>query len=235
MSYADRAVSILNTPIIPLSDICSDLNANHGVTTGTLPINMDIWQEKLQAQSPPGYGSNLNETGLYCFWWIGNQPVLEAGVLQHWLKGKVVGDDANRINPQCQRIDDNHVFHQIAWQFHPVGNAGAYPMYVGKASSIYKRVRLHLRWPQSAYPHYPRTSEPLEIRPAGNVNSSTQFRKGYEYLFRQMTNRERIELLIENVGVSFINLPFHDVTNRFFWEDELIGLLRPPFNLDAER
>lgn len=235
MPYADRADLIVKAPIIPLSDICSDLNANHSDNTGTLPIDKKTWQKNLQLQSPPEYGNDLEEAGLYCFWWIGDQAQLESGVLEHWLKGKVVGDDLPRLHPQLQEERDNHILHKITWHFHKEKESGCYPMYVGKASSVFKRVRLHLQWPQSAYPGYPQTTEPLEIRPAGNVNSSTQFRKGYEYLFRQMTNQERIELLIEEVGISFINLPFHDVTNRFFWEDELIGLLRPPFNLDAER
>jgi|AntRauTorckE5430_2_1112549.scaffolds.fasta_scaffold00249_7 hypothetical protein len=235
MPFAEKAELLLNTPIIPISELCSDLNLNHAVTTGTLTIQQDDWDANLQAKSPPLHSNNIHEAGLYCFWWIGEPALLNEGVLQHWLKGKVVGDDAERVTPPFQEVRDNHIFHKITWQFHQAGSQQNYPMYIGKASSVYKRVRLHLQWPLSAYPGYPRTNAPLEIKPAGNVNSSTQFRKGYEYLFRQMTNQERIEQLIENVGVSFINLPFHDVTNRFFWEDKLIGMLRPPFNLDAER
>ena len=224
----------LDSPVVCLRQFCKlPATEKSELKTGTIPISSKDWQTALT-----GFETNydVHESGLYCFWWLGKQADLENGFATHWLKGKVIGGDAGRIHPDLQELRGGYVMHKITWQFPRRVKPGGVPLYIGKGSSVFKRVKLHLQWPKSAWPKYSKPPQVSEIQRAGSVNSQTQFRKPFEYLFQTVTDDVvRTQLLLANVGLSFINRPFYDVAARFFGEDELIGALRPPFNLDSER
>ena len=229
----------LRSPIVRLEDFCGfPVTEKSGdvaaLKTGTLPISIEKWRARL-----PGNKATYDpaEAGLYCFWWMGEYEQINTAFKTHFLKGKKIGKDDLRLHDDFHHLSkEGFIMHRLTWAFNRNVSEYGVPLYVGKSSSVSKRIRFHLQWPRSAWPRYTSPAQVGEIKRAGTVNTQTQFRKPFEYLFQEVTDdAERTRLLLSNVGVSFLSTPFHDVATRFFGEDELIGNLRPPFNLDTER
>lgn len=223
--FAKHAEAILENRIVSLGNFCGSPNS-----AGTLPTDMSAFQGIVNPDS-----LNISEAGIYCFWWIGSLEILNSGMRTVKIKGKKVGADEKRLHPELQLIEDDHILHTVTWQFDIQRNVGHVPLYVGNASNIFKRIHQHVQWPDTASTSYKRDGTVSRIEHAGTVNSQAQFRKPFEYLFQKKTEDERIQYLREYVGISFINTKLHDINNHFFWEDKLIGTLRPPFNLDSVR
>lgn len=229
----------LGSPVISLHHFCGfpateKREGTIGLKTGTLSVSEKKWRTRLPEEKTK---YDMNEAGLYCFWWMGDYERINSAHKTHFLKGKKLGKDEHRMESNYHHLlEGKYIMHRLTWEFASNTTTGCVPLYVGKSSSVIRRIRLHLQWPRSAWPRYATPAVVGGVAKAGTVNTQTQFRKPFEYLFQDVSNDvERTRLLLENVGVSFITVPFHDVATRFFGEDELIGRLRPPFNLDAER
>lgn len=64
--------------------------------------------------------------------------------------------------------------------------------------------------------------------------TSCQLRAGVEHLFPNEPDTRT--LVLDNVGFSFVELHGDEhAANRFYLEDMVIGLMRPPLNVDIER
>jgi len=149
--------------------------------------------------------------GVYAFWWIDERSKLLAGNRQIVLKGP--GGKAVSV-----AFDD--------WWPEPLG----YPcLYVGKSTNLKKRFGQHLMRSSSGRVHrIPKSGR--EQKPA---TTSCQLRYGIEHVFPKET--EPLALIAKSVGFSYRAYESHEIAERFFEEDRLIGKWRPWFNVDSER
>ncbi|TXF86316.1 GIY-YIG nuclease family protein [Neolewinella aurantiaca] len=180
------------------------------------------------------------KAGLYTFWWVGDPAVLRGDQLVKFVgpAGENGGthESCFTIRPENLLLQTEHTC-----------------LYVGKSTNLQARIRQHLLWrgnsdvflaKKQADGSVRRTS--LYDKPVSIIykkNTSCQFRAGMEYLFRQesVEDPETVRRMIrDHVRISY--LPISDgaertdaFKRRFYWEDLLIGVLQPWFNLDGER
>jgi len=194
--------------------------------------------------------------GVYAFWWLGTSEELNALNTEHKIKGKKESKAEAKLDAAKKKYkvdDDGHIIHETEWFFNELtltNDLGeemvACPLYVGKSTNLRNRIRLHLQWPGPAAASQQKKAEHglTEIEAdyaAGKVfkhTTASQFRDGFEYLFRNKDEKGRLECLYNRIGVTLAasnNNGKDDFSDRFYTEDLLIGMFRAPFNLDSER
>lgn len=151
------------------------------------------------------------ESGIYAFWWIGKKQELM---------------DSNRamklVGPGGKPID---IEFSDWWPEHL-----EYPcLYIGKSTNLRKRFYLHILRGSVNRRH---TIE-FENRKVKAVTTSCQLRYGIEHIFNK--HSQPLDIIVNNVGYSFDVFDRENVVERFYKENELIGLYRPWFNVDSER
>jgi hypothetical protein len=191
--------------------------------------------------------------GIYIFWWKGKNPADLVQTTEHWVKGKRASAD----DPCVDGVTAKHFPHKKAgsnedtavdylhyrgrWEFisQEINGETYYPLYVGKSTNVFKRIKQHLSWPSTYADEYAdhlanHLHDDLHLIP--RYGTASQLSDHYYFLFRNLKggNRGHAEK-INNLCLSVAFTPFTDYANRFFNEDLLIGELRPPFNLDSER
>jgi hypothetical protein len=250
--------------VSPLEKKQTTLGVNYTTNSSrTISISEKSWKKafkKLTGQSHP-IPSALDAAGIYCFWLLTGQNKYgeNAGARTHWLQGKQYNEtlDKHRLDPTCQLIGKgtkadgeptakDHIFHKVTWHFDNTHEP--IPLYIGKTSNLFNRLKLHLSWPASF-----EQSATVELtdptiknskavhRTVRKNNTSTQFRSCFEYLHRPAkyrglgVNAEDENAHYYRIGLSILPSSFANVAKRFYHEDLLVGALKPPFNVDSER
>jgi hypothetical protein len=124
--FAKHATSLLDNKIIRLGEFCEGPNSG-----GTLPMNLASWSKLIEVDH-----LSIKESGVYCFWWIGPDNILNDGCRTHLLKGKKIGKDEKRFHPDLQTARDGYVEHKLTWKFEKNRSTKAFPLYVGKQWSV---------------------------------------------------------------------------------------------------
>lgn len=194
--------------------------------------------------------------GLYAFWWFGDTTPLQGHQDVQFVGPAVAeededGEPINGHNPHTSSFVIPEEDRLLVTE--PIC------LYIGKTTDLRRRIRVHqmVSLNSNAFlevknPNLPAGVErtPLYNQQVSTVfkrNSACQFRAGMEYLYRHrsLANPEIVrEAVRNNVKISFIELSNQQVAfeegqdafkRRFYWEDLLIGVLQPWFNLDGER
>lgn len=206
-------IELQSTKPSPITDILEKVINKNGDLHKKYPSG---W--KIYGLTHPNLPANIEQGGIYAFWWLNNsteslKPFLGQNCSRKYsLKGKkMIG---------LNGLDD---YHQIEIEITDKWLSlykGDIPLYVGKsAESILKRMALHLQINKTKYV---------------GKSTSDQLRRGIERLFPGEPNTAG--LIVNHVGYSFIPLHGQDeVVNRFYLEDYAIGRLQPLFNIDVER
>ena len=171
-------------------------------------------------------GKRLNWTGsmipavggVYAFWWTGSVQKFSSAIRS--VSSRVFpGPDGRPVE-----VDLRPLLSTVSAQRYPA-------LYVGKtATDVRSRVGLHLMLGTAVRISSSGRSKRQTKRPT----TTCQLRYGLEQLFP--TVRDSRNLVVENVGLSFIPLPKDDdALVRFFLEDLAIGSLVPILNVDIER
>ena len=177
------------------------------------------WEQIRQVANKKGNGMKRKELpaigAVYAFWWTGELSVLGEAIVGHSLilrgpKRKLV---RLQFDEEWLGIDAGV----------PV------PLYVGTTSAgLRRRIPQHLLLSKERVLPLGRRAETAKA-PTG----SCQLRAGVERLFSEEPNTR--ELLLQNIGLSYVELDGDDdAANRFYLEDLAIGLMRPPFNVGVE-
>lgn len=248
----------------PLEDTAS-LGKNYTVDgSRTISISEKKWKEafkNLTSQNQP-VPPALDAAGIYCFWLLTGQNKYDETVSArtHWLQGKQYNEtlDKHRLDHTCQLIGKgtkadgeptakDHIFHKVTWHFDNTHEP--IPLYIGKTSNLFNRLKLHLSWPasfeQSATVELTdptiKNSKAVTHTTIRKNNTSTQFRSCFEYLHRPVAegglgvNAKDNNAHYARIGLSILPSGFPNVEERFYLEDLLVGALKPPFNVDSER
>lgn len=234
-------------PPISLKEIITS-TAAETTTPRTLTVSPSKWIDVFDCQD--NFEQNA---GLYIFWWKGENPVDLVDSTDHWVKGKRASADDPDVDgvaakhfPHKKIGSDedtavDYVHYRGRWEFVPqeINDEKYYPLYVGKSTNVFKRIKQHLSWPSTYANEYAdhlnsHLHDDLHLIP--RYGTASQLSDHYYFLFRDLEggNRGHVEK-INNLRLSVAFTPFTDYANRFFNEDLLIGELRPPFNLDSER
>lgn len=200
--------------------------------------------------------ANNNAAGIYTFWWLGTAAELSKYDTLHEIKGKKESAkerEANKNTSSYETDVNDHIVHKAEWCFNEMTlkcgtgkEISACPLYVGKSTLLKNRIRLHLQWPgpaaasQQVYAEPGRSAinEDYANKKVFKHTTASQFRDGFEYLFRSEPMNDRLNLLYEKIGITVAashDIKMDDFSDRFYSEDLLIGLFRAPFNLDSER
>lgn len=196
-----------------------------------------------------------SQPGLYAFWWHGD-PALLNGDQEVEFTGPAFSEiDANGKTVRKDRTHRSNF--TIAEEYRMLQDLPIC-LYVGKSTNIRGRITQHLR------PRLSTTSRYLSVKrkATGHLERlhtyteevsriyrrdfDSQFRAGMEYLFRVAANDDDHlvpRMITEHVGLTFLPLADTEQADdrrdafkrRFYWEDLLIGVLQPWFNLDGER
>jgi hypothetical protein len=177
------------------------------------------------------FGDALQK-GLYAFVWVGPVEKLQERKL------KLVGVGGKKAP----------VTHEIQWlhsDFHPdCKSKNRFPLYIGKTSTIYQRIRQHL---ELNVEDWRSKVEATDAKPNPKQydkdylfkrTTACQFRSGLEHLF-ELPSRPELLAILEHIELVFH--PIADdtdgqgVKDRFYLEDLAIGYFRPWFNVDSER
>jgi hypothetical protein len=212
--------------------------------TDNLNLQKKGWQENWHTTPKTDY---YNFSGLYVFWWVGKKSVLDNAAVAHLNQGKQYKeqeDDARFSlldkEPPIQEVEGlirPHLMHPLNFKFNWLPDdqyEWKAPLYVGKASGVFDRVKHHLLWHNNFVALSPNVKKYYpNILP--RHTGRQQFRVGFEYLFQKLPVAKRHTLLESNIALSVLPTPADDVSFRFYEEDYMIGLLRPAFNVDSER
>ena len=208
------------------------------------------------------------QPGLYTFWWGGPKdgingkqkvvfqgPKIAEGPKPDLSHGRVAIKGASRGNTVWY---EGHVSNfEIAKQDRHFETA-MIPLYVGKSTNLYSRVRQHLMpGTESSSAYLTKRNKKGEIVKQANYtakpstifkrDTQSQFRAGMEYVFRREAMKDdgyTFRMIREHIHFSYrvvednddeVSAPRHAFKRRFYWEDLLIGTLQPWFNLDGER
>jgi hypothetical protein len=251
---------ILDKKPIMLKDVGAWKEPDSAMESETFKLDREKWRntfaDGLQLKNTSGVKNQVYVSGVYCFWWKGKAKeliALQGKEKTHYVQGQECSPTDHRFQNSriiCKKIgkrkstrkgkeivkDIHHAFHPVVWNFKEVtiGKETYIPLYVGKATQIYYRVKQHLSWPgRKKEVIKEKYGFPMALKP--EKNTVAQFRAGYEYLTQSMSDTERRKLFKKKIGISMISLDFEDFQERFYLEDCLIGHLRPPFNVDSER
>lgn len=195
-----------------------------------------------------------NKPGLYAFWWHGDSAILN-GDQEVEFTGPAfqeIDDDGKKI-----KSDRRHRSNFTIADEHKLLSVDPICLYVGKSTNIRGRIAQHLKPSMKTSTrfstiHHKDGSKTVKCNYSDQVStvckrdSSSQFRAGMEYLLRIQAKKDDsyvFRMIKENVGITFLPLeddndvanPNHAFKRRFYWEDLLIGVLQPWFNLDGER
>ena len=236
--------------LLPPTQLKEFLTQTAVVTTSpqTLSVSPKKWINTFER-----HNNFEQNAGLYIFWWKGEDPANLVPSTEHWVKGKrASGDD-----PEVDKVAAKHFPHKKVgsnedtsvkylhyrgrWEFTPqmINGETYYPLYVGKSTNVFKRIKQHLSWPSTYADKYANhlanhLNDDLHLIP--RYGTASQLSDHYYFLFRNSGDgsrghKDKISKVYLSVAFSF----FTDYATRFFNEDLLIGELRPPFNLDSER
>lgn len=197
--------------------------------------------------------------GVYCFWWkIKNNEYQLPENTDALFQGAYVGEVriAEEVIAEDQLIRKNgRAYRRLCGSLHGVTLApcsldGYVCLYVGKSDElkgVYGRVGKHVcsgTSTRSAYLNYklsenaPVTQQEYEgdgPRQILKRNTSSQFRAGLEYIFRDKPDNYAFARMRDSVYVSWVSDDAMTFRDRFYLEDLAIGLFHPWFNLDSER
>ena len=245
--------AFLQQPVVAMNEL-GHWYRNDPNVSETFSLNRADWTHAYNDGHPleAQVDDRIYTSGVYCFWYRGSAEDLAEYNAIHYIQGqqgyledpRLEGTDiqclwtGTRENQKREVIDVYHLFHPVTWQFHQreVGGELLVPLYVGKASNIFKRVKQHLAWPGRNHPVaqvHPIVHLPMALKPPGNTVA--QMRAGFEFLFQNEDDQNKRLRLQNNIALSIFPFDFIDFQNRFYFENYLIGMLRPPFNVDSER
>ena len=154
--------------------------------------------------------------GVYAFWWTGSLDKFRSTECNRIIHLPGPGGSLVPIE-----VDDDWLGLKAGL---PI------PLYIGKtAAGLRKRVGLHLMLKTD------RLMQPAKgSRKIPAPTTSCQLRAGVERFFPN--SEDSRELVLHNVGLSYVVLPGPDhAVNRFYLEDLAIGMMQPPLNIDVER
>lgn len=239
--------TIFLSPPTPLQEILT-----HAATETIMPQSLSVspkkWRDTFEC-----HDNFEQNAGLYIFWWKGENPANLVPGTEHWVKGKRASTD----DPPVDGVTAKHFPHKKAgsnedtavdylhyrgrWEFisQEINGVTYYPLYVGKSTNVFKRIKQHLSWPETYAKTYDdrlksHLKDGLHLIP--RYGTASQLSDHFYFLFRDAKGGNRGHAnKITNVYLSVAFTPFIDYSSRFFNEDFLIGELRPPFNLDSER
>lgn len=218
----------------------------HAILPGEQPLLLDWTKVRDRIPSQPG---------LYAFWWHGDPKLLNGDQ-----EVKFTGPAFSEIDANGKKVKSDRTHRSsftIAGEYKLLKTEPVC-LYVGKSTNIRGRITQHLR------PRLSTTSRYLSVkrRNDGELerlytynnevskiyrrDTDSQFRAGMEYLFRVAANDDDHlvpRMIKEHVGLTFLPLADTEQADdrrdafkrRFYWEDLLIGVLQPWFNLDGER
>jgi hypothetical protein len=166
--------------------------------------------------------------GLYAFVWVGPEVLKDNVVLN--LKGKKLKDDVG------------HAQHQVVWRLSDFPEechaAGRFPLYIGKTTTLFNRVKQHLHlskedWMDSRREYRKAESKDVAYQQGFLHKHSTacQFRSGMQHLYPL----DKAGFIAKLANIELCFMPSSDVQDRFYLEDLAIGYFRPWFNVDSER
>jgi hypothetical protein len=151
-------------------------------------------------------------------------------------------------NKKKEPITLYYYIHQGKFRYDKVAKtASAIPLYIGKTTSILRRVGEHMllnKVNRNTYLHFKKRKEKKarqHLHKGSNRyriikrDSSSQLRAGLEYLFRGEDDSYAFERLKDSIRISYVSSSMEDFQSRFYLEELAIGTLRPWFNLDGER
>jgi hypothetical protein len=228
--------------------------------TITLPADLRdmITAKPIRLNNWPSLTTELHTgSGLYAFWWLGEQSELTNDAMDKvQFKGPAVAlEDSNGNSTTGHTLHTGTFSTSKANMLLDTQNLC---LYVGKTTCIKRRIGEHLMSGTSstAYlkpvirkgkifrePSY----ENQSVSTVFKRNYNCQFRAGMEYLFREEAKKNTDfvwEKIKEKVGITQLEIcngkgEYIERTDafkrRFYWEDLLIGVLQPWFNLDGER
>ena len=228
-------------------DVIHD-RARETTDPGSLGLDESRWRQTF----PEGDGEKL-KAGLYIFWWKGVADSLPSNTA-HWIKGKRMGNNdpnqndlgsaaayfSNKPDGESVNRDTRKYLHYRGrWTFRPVDieDEVYIPLYIGKSTTVFQRIEQHLRWSASfarTYPQQLKENKKDDLHVIPRYGTASQFSDHFHFLFRAEDDLGQAKK-IGNVHLSVCFTDFADYESRFFYEDRLIGELRPPFNLDSER
>lgn len=154
-----------------------------------------------------------NIHGIYAFWYIGNDL-----------------PDSKMLEI---KIREEHITVEIEWNKNDFFQHQ--PLYIGKTTNLFQRIRQHLLATKTNWRDNSNGRHFNEKR-INKLNTSCQFRAGFEHLFG---GQKSLEHCFENIALSFVEIENgkanEGVKDRFYLEDLAIGVFRPWFNIDSER
>jgi hypothetical protein len=226
----------------PLLRFTGQTEATKGISLGTISVKNKKWQAVLDR-----IPSEVNQSGVYVFWWKVNEEfdLPDVETTRHWVKGKKKGKHDPKplpsgtayITPETSKKKTKYLHYAGRWAFEPVtiGKETYVPLYVGKSTNMFERVKQHLSWPESCQKNKPKKvkSKKFNYPLIPRNGTARQFGDGFHFLFRGQQHLQYAKLKYVHLSVAFTD--YVDYANRFYAEDYLIGSLRPPFNLDSER
>ena len=183
-------------------------------------------------------------SGVYIFWWIGKTEILTNGNIKIIIKGKEVKKEFEVFYSKQNCIDfiehKGKKFikytHEFSIDKDIYEKFGRIPLYVGKTTNLDNRIQQHLMNGKIEYGEI--QNENGTIRKANTV---CQLRSHLEYLLRKTSDgiereeKESYELGLSNVKMQYFKNHICKFDERFYLENELIGRLKPWFNIDSER
>lgn len=152
---------------------------------------------------------NGHKKGVYSFYWTGIDDEIPKNRRSATYKGKM-GTDVT-----------------LPWKF---SKKRPLCLYVGKTSDFPYRLSLHIKAGTISNEWYDGEVMLRENR-VYKPTTSCQLRSGIEHLF--VDSKDGLKQIHDHVAFRFE--PIGNDVNRFYRECELIGKLRPWFNLDVER
>lgn len=251
MTYCEIYQKLVKEAPVSISSIITPAGLR-GELPDTLSVSKPKWNKAFGNQEDDQY-----KAGLYIFWFKGKAKSIDQDT-GHWVKGKQQGklDPTELGEGACyfpNKVDDETDFEEASdeskvknflhyrgqWTFHPIviEDDLYIPLYVGKSTNVHNRVKQHLRWPSSHAKLYAdklaeNLKDDLHIIP--RYNTASQLSDHFHFLFQKEEDLGQAKKK-NNVYLSVCFTDFADYESRFFYEDRLIGELRPPFNLDSER
>lgn len=188
--------------------------------------------------------NQMTASGVYIFWWIGDVKILTTGNTKLFIKGNQIKKDliSYYSNHKCISVisRNNKKFVKYLYEFtldkKIYNEFKMIPLYIGKTTNLDQRIQQHILNGTKNYGNVT-TDDGL----VNKKTTSCQLRSHLEYILKKDSNNnvrkpdERFSLALENVNIQYFENNICDFGERFYLEDELIGRLKPWFNVDSER